>query len=110
MKRTFETIRKNEEFKRTFRIGRKAGDRYQTFYAAENGLAYNRIGPVISKKVGNSVVRHRYCRLIREIFRLTDLDKTGFDIVVRAGYAAAGAPYSELEASFRRLAGKLSLL
>ncbi|MCR5303412.1 MAG: ribonuclease P protein component [Lachnospiraceae bacterium] len=110
MKRSFETIRKSEDFKRAFRKGRRVRDGYGTLFAVENGLSCNRIGPVISKKVGNSVVRHRYCRLIREIFRLTDFSQTGYDIVVKAGERSVHAGYAELESSFRHLAGKLSLI
>ena len=35
----------------------------------ENGLEKNRLGISVSKKVGNSVQRHRAVRLMRESFR-----------------------------------------
>ena len=38
----------------------------------ENGLQENRIGISVSKKVGNSVVRHHLTRLIRESYRLSE--------------------------------------
>ncbi len=110
MKRTCRTIKKSADFKRAYSKGRRARDGYMTLFVVDNGLPYNRVGPVISKKVGNSVVRHRYCRLIREIFRLTEFEKAGYDMVVTAGVAASDAGYYELGSSFRRLAGKLSLL
>mgnify|MGYP002514831627 CR=1 FL=1 len=39
-------------------------------YVLENNLGKNRLGISVSKKVGNSVVRHRVTRLIRESYRL----------------------------------------
>ena len=59
----FETLRSNQEFKK----GTK------------------RLGVSVSKKVGNSIVRHRLARLIREAFRLsTDCIPDGYDYVVVA--------------------------
>lgn len=52
-------------------------------FIRENGLDHNRLGISVSKKVGNSVVRHRLTRLIRESYRLhEDMFSSGLDIVV----------------------------
>ena len=52
-------------------------------FIRENGLDHNRLGISVSKKVGNSVVRHRLTRLIRESYRLhEDGFSSGLDIVV----------------------------
>ena len=54
-------------------------------YVLENGLKMNRLGISVSKKVGNSVVRHRLTRLVREAIRLhEDKFNSGLDIVVVA--------------------------
>ena len=54
-------------------------------YILENGTDTLRLGVSVSKKVGNSIVRHRLARLIREAFRLNnDNVKRGLDIVVVA--------------------------
>ena len=44
-------------------------------YVLENNSDENRFGITVSKKVGNSVVRHRVTRLIRESIRL-NLEQT----------------------------------
>ncbi len=52
-------------------------------YVLENNLDRNRLGISVSKRVGNSVVRHRLARLIREAYRLhEEMFKGGLDIVV----------------------------
>ena len=54
----------------------------------------NRLGISVSKKVGNSVVRHRITRLIRECYRLNeDLFKHNLDIVVIARAGAKDKSY-----------------
>lgn len=73
-------------------------------YIINNGLENNRIGISVSKKVGNSVVRHRLTRLIRESYRLNRQQlKTGFDIVVIARNSANGKGYDEINSAFMHL-------
>ena len=54
-------------------------------YVLENQYMKNRLGISVSKKVGNSVVRHRLTRLIRESYRLNEAEfENSLDIVVVA--------------------------
>jgi RNase P protein component len=65
-------------------------------YILENRYTGNRLGISVSKKVGNSVVRHRVTRLIREIYRLNEtIFKTGLDIVVIARPAAKESSFHD---------------
>ena len=67
----------------------------------------NRLGISVSKKVGNSVVRSRVTRLIRESYRLNEKNiKSGYDIVVIARISSNGAPYAEAERSIIHLLKK----
>ena len=71
----------------------------------ENGLEVNRIGISVSKKVGNSVVRHHVTRLVRESYRLHEsMFNSGLDIVVVARKSAAEASYQEVESALLHLA------
>ena len=65
-----------------------------------------RIGISVSKKVGNSVVRHRVTRLVRECFRLNQKYLTsGLDIVVVARVAAGVSDYKKVEGAYLHLCG-----
>ena len=76
-------------------------------YVKENGLGINRLGISVSKKVGNSVVRHRVTRLVRESYRLHEsIFNSGLDIVVVARQGAATVGYEEVESALLHL-GKL---
>lgn len=62
-----------------------------------------RVGFVVSKAVGNSVVRHRVTRRLRALMapRLAGLPD-GADVVVRAQPAAATARFDEIAADLDR--------
>ena len=61
-----ESLKKNEQFRFVYKNGRSYANKYFIMYVKENGLDKNRIGISVSKKVGNSVVRHRITRLVRD--------------------------------------------
>ena len=63
-----------------------------------------RLGVSVSKKVGNSIVRHRLARLIREAFRLNVTQVApGYDIVVIARAGLKGKGYKETESAMLHL-------
>lgn len=104
--RNYHSIRKTKDFGTVYQQGKSKANRYLVMYFKENGLEYNRLGISVSKKVGNSVVRHRITRLIRESYRLNqDNLKTGYDVVVIARQTAKGKGFREIESAFLHLAG-----
>ena len=95
MKR-FPSIKKNSDFQ----------NRLLVMYVMRNGEESNRLGISVSKKVGNSVVRHHIARLMREIFRLNNEKiETGLNIIVVARTAAAASDYKYLEGAYMHLCG-----
>ena len=109
--RRFPSIKKNDDFRVVYRAGRSYANRLYVMYVKPNELGRNRLGVSVSKKVGNSIIRHRIVRLMREVFRLHATDmKTGYDIVVIARTSDAANGYSESEAAFTSLAKRHGLL
>ena len=102
-----ESLKKNRDFQHVYRNGTSKANRYLVMYVLENHDRHmkNRLGISVSKKVGNSVVRHRVTRLIRECYRLNeDLFKHNLDIVVIARAGAKDKSYREIESAFMNLA------
>ena len=102
-----ESLKKNRDFQLIYKEGKSLANRYLVLYVRENGLDKNRIGISVSKKVGNSIVRHRLTRLIRESYRLQeDMFNSGLDMVVIARANAKGKGYQEISSALMHL-GKL---
>ena len=106
------SIKKNEDYQKVYHSGKSYANKYLVMYVMTNDLQknnqpINRIGISISKKVGNSVVRHRLCRLVRESYRLHEkVFNSGLDIVIVARPSAATVGYNEVESALLHL-GKL---
>ncbi len=76
-------------------------------YVMENDQEMNRLGISVSKKVGNSVVRHKITRLIRESYRLHEemfMSNSSLDMVVIARNSASSISYAETESALLHLA------
>lgn len=97
-------LKKNSDFVAVYHSGKSYANKYLIMYAMKNEMDSVRIGISVSKKVGNSVVRHRVKRLIRESCRLHDAQlKQGYDLVIIARKAAAGRGYDEIESAVLHL-------
>ncbi len=102
-----ESLKKNKDFQYVYKNGKSQANRYLVMYQSENSIGKNRIGISVSKKVGNSVVRHRLTRLVRESYRLhEDMFNSGLDIVVIVRITAKDVGYHEIESALLHL-GKL---
>ncbi len=101
-----DKINESSQYQKIYRKGKSYASKELIMYILKNDTDTNRFGIAVSKKVGNSVVRHRVTRLIRETYRLNGTKlKTGYDIVVVARANAKGKNYFDICRSFLYLAG-----
>ena len=107
----FNSIKKNKDFQKVYRTGKSYADRLLVMYVVKGEGTDTRIGISVSKKVGNSIVRHRVTRLLRESFRLNqNRVKTGLDIVVVARAAAKESEFKNIESAYLHLCGLHNIL
>ena len=101
-----ESLKKNKDFKTVYGNGRSRANTYLVMYVMKHGTERNRLGISVSKKVGNSVVRHRMTRLIRESYRLNEYRfKKGLDIIVVVRVNAKNIDYHTMEKALIHVAG-----
>ena len=99
-----ESLKKSKDLRNVYENGTSYANRYLVMYVLENQAGKNRLGISVSKKVGNSVVRHRLTRLIREGYRWKeDRFRCGLDIVVIARMGAKEKNYHDIESAMLHL-------
>ena len=102
---TFHSLKKNKEFQAVYRRGNSLANRYLVMYTRKrDDEGENRVGISVSKKVGNSVVRHRLKRQIRECYRIRCNEAArGYDLVIIAREKCRDRTYQEIEAALLKL-------
>jgi ribonuclease P protein component len=104
------SLKKNYEFMRAFKKGKFFVGKYLVLYAVPNNMKINRLGITTSKKVGKSVTRNRFRRLVRESYRaLEDFVKVGFDLVLVARRSEVSPSLFDISKELKYLLKKLSL-
>ena len=102
-----ESLKKNKDFQIVYRTGRSYANRFLVMYIRKNGMNRNRLGISVSKKVGNSVVRHHLTRLIREGYRLQEEHfLCGYDIIAVVRVNAKNSTFADIKSALIHL-GKL---
>ena len=100
----FEKLGKNPEFQKVYKTGRSKANKYLVMYVKTGESGPSRYGFSVSKKVGNSVVRHHITRLLRECIRKDDEQITnGKDIVIIARGMANGRSLEEIDGAVLHL-------
>jgi ribonuclease P protein component len=106
-------LRLKDDFTVALKHGTRAGTRRLVLHWTATDRAHpTRVGFVVSKAVGNSVVRHRTQRRLRHLAsaRLAVLPPKGGLLVVRALPAAGDATSAELAADVDKGLRRLGLL
>lgn len=100
-----ESLKRNEDFQKVYKKGKSYANKYLVMYLLKSESQKNQLGISVSKKVGNSVVRHRLTRLVRESYRLNEEKfQKGYQIVVIVRMTAKGRSYQEIESALLHLA------
>ena len=99
-----DSLKSNQDFGNVYKSGRSYANKYLVIYTSKNGTDRNRLGISVSKKVGNSVVRHRIKRLVKESYRLHEkMFNSGLDIVVIARKGSDACDYAGIESALLHL-------
>lgn len=107
----FNSIKKNSDFQKVYKTGKSYANKLLIMYVMNAEHDDVRIGISVSKKVGNSVVRHHITRLLRESYRLNkDIVKTGLDIVVVARVTTKDKSFKNIESAYLHLCGLHNIL
>lgn len=100
----FPSIKKNKDFQTVYKKGKSYGNKTLVMYIYKTEGISNRLGISVSKKVGNSCVRHKMARKIREIFRLNQNQiKSSYDIIVIARVKSDQLDYTSLNQAYLHL-------
>ena len=99
-----DSLKNNRDFVNVYTSGKSYANRYLVIYTLKNNSDRNRLGISVSKKVGNSVVRHRLKRLIKESYRLHEkVFNSGLDIVVIARKGSDACDFAGIESALLHL-------
>ena len=94
-----ESLKKTGDFSIVYQKGRSVANRTLVLYVLrKKGADTNRVGISVSKKVGNSVVRHHLTRLVRESYRLHEMEfDRGLDLIVLVRPGAKESNFFDIE-------------
>lgn len=87
-------LRKTDDFSSVFRFKRVQRGTNLDIFFRENELGHARLGLIVPKKLlPRAVDRNRIRRVLREAFRLTQVELGGLDVVIRLKAVGLDADY-----------------
>ena len=106
-----ESLKKTKDFSIVYQRGRSWVNRTLVLYVLRRkGSERNRVGISVSKKVGNSVVRHHLTRLVRESYRLHETEFVkGLDLIVLVRPGAKESDFFTVERALLSLARRAEI-
>ena len=105
--KNIDSLKNTFQFREVYENGISCANSILVLYVFANGGKEKRLGISVSHKVGNSVVRHRITRLIRESYlRMIGDIPEGCSMVVVARPRAAGKTFSDIYSALLYLKDK----
>jgi ribonuclease P protein component len=105
------SLKRNKEFRHVYRAGQSVGSRLMVLIYTKNDKDKLHVGFTVSKKIGNSVVRNRVKRRLRESFRPMIPDvKSGYNIILIAREPVVHEEFENIKKTMRYLLRKADLL
>lgn len=105
----FVSLKKNADFRKVYRNGNSAANRYLVLYKYPNKGLGRRFGFSISKKVGKAVCRNHLRRILKEICRLNlTRFQEDHDYVFIVRQTSADLDYQQMEKQVWHVWGKLN--
>jgi len=106
-----DSLKKYREFTCVYQHGTSYANRILVLYVLKKDKEKNSLGISVSKKVGNSVVRHHLTRLVRESYRKhEDEFDRGLDLVVICRPGAKESDFFEIERALLSLGKRAAIL
>lgn len=103
-------VKKNKEFNYIYKKGKYYNSKYFLVHYVDTRLPNAKIGISVNKKIGNSVVRSRFKRLISEVIRLKLPIMAVKNYIVTLKPEIVQADYSVLNAEFDKFLSKCNLV
>lgn len=104
-------LKRKKDFRYTYRTGKSVQHRLFSCIVARSRLEVPRVGITVSKKQGNSVIRNRIKRRIREAVTPLIPELTGNkNIILVARNGICEVPFEELQAAVRMVFERANVL
>lgn len=102
-----QRLQKRHQFLHARRRGRRAEGRWVVVYAVPNDVGHSRLGVTASRRVGKAVVRNRWKRRLREIFR-RNKNRFGdrFDVVIIVKHGRSMPEFEALRRDVYKAVGR----
>lgn len=95
---------KADDFSSVFIFRKVKSGVYFKIHFKPNNLAHSRLGVVVSKRVHKRANRRNYMkRVIRELFRTSQSNWHGNDVIVRVTKYFCGEDFHQVQAEFARI-------
>lgn len=95
-------LRRKKDFSSIYNRGKSVGEKLVVVFSKKNALEYNRTAFLASKKVGNSVIRNRARRLMKESYRAFESKLTlGNDLIFIARSTITSVKCCEVQRSMK---------